>query len=32
MLLPILPRLTGWAAWWLPAWLDRLPSDVRFRH
>ena len=32
MLLPILLRLTGWAAWWLPAWLDRLLSEVRFGH
>ena len=32
MLLPILLRLTGWAAWWLPAWLDRFLSDVRFGH
>ena len=24
MLVPILLRLTGWAAWWLPRWLDRL--------
>jgi RND superfamily putative drug exporter len=32
MLLPILLRLTGWAAWWLPRWLDRLLPDVRFGH
>ena len=32
MLVPILLRLTGWAAWWLPRWLDRLLPDVRFGH
>ena len=32
MLVPILLRLTGWAAWWLPRWLDRLLPDVCFGH
>jgi putative drug exporter of the RND superfamily len=32
MLVPMLLRLTGWAAWWLPRWLDRLLPDVRFGH
>ena len=32
MLVPILLRLTGRAAWWLPRWLDRLLPDVRFGH
>jgi len=32
LLLPILLRLTGPAAWWLPRWLDRLLPDVRFGH
>jgi putative drug exporter of the RND superfamily len=32
MLVPIRLRLTGRADWWLPRWLDRLLSDVRFRH
>ena len=32
MLVPILLRLTGRAAWWLPRWLDRLVPDVRFGH
>ena len=32
MLVPILLRLTGRAAWWLPRWLHRLLSDVRFGH
>jgi RND superfamily putative drug exporter len=30
MLVPILRRLTGRAAWWLPRWLDRLLPEVRF--
>ena len=30
LLLPVLLRLTGEAAWWLPGWLDRLLPDVRF--
>jgi RND superfamily putative drug exporter len=32
MLVPILLRLTGRAAWWLPRWLDRPVPDVRFGH
>jgi RND superfamily putative drug exporter len=32
LLLPVLLRLTGRAAWWLPGWLDRLLPDVRFGH
>jgi putative drug exporter of the RND superfamily len=32
MLVPILLRLTGRAAWWLPRWLDRLVPDARFGH
>src|SRR4029078_2080049 len=32
LLLPVLLRLTGPAAWWLPSWLDRLLPDVRFGH
>jgi RND superfamily putative drug exporter len=32
LLLPVLLRLTGPAAWWLPGWLDRLLPDVRFGH
>jgi len=32
LLLPVLLRLTGAAAWWLPGWLGRLLPDVRFGH
>jgi len=32
LLIPVLLRLTGPAAWWLPRWLDRLLPDVRFGH
>ena len=32
MLVPILLRLTGRADWWLPRWLHRLVTDVRFGH
>jgi putative drug exporter of the RND superfamily len=32
LLLPVLLRLTGSAAWYLPRWLDRLLPDVRFGH
>ena len=32
LLLPVLLRLTGDAAWWLPRWLGRLLPDVRFGH
>ncbi len=32
LLLPVLMRLTGKAAWWLPGWLDRLMPEVHFGH
>ena len=32
LLLPVLLRLTGSAAWWMPGWLGRLLPDVRFGH
>ena len=32
VLLPVLLRLTGRAAWWVPAWLARVLPDVRFSH
>jgi RND superfamily putative drug exporter len=32
LLLPVLLRLTGPAAWWLPRWLDRLLPHVSFGH
>jgi RND superfamily putative drug exporter len=32
VLLPVLLRLTGHAAWWSPAWLRRILPDVRFAH
>ncbi len=32
LLVPVLLRLTGRAAWWLPAWLRRVLPDVRFGH
>jgi RND superfamily putative drug exporter len=32
LLVPVLLRLTGTAAWWLPRWLDRVLPDVRFGH
>ena len=32
VLLPVLLRLTGAAAWWSPAWLTRLLPSVRFSH
>ncbi len=32
LLLPVLLRLTGEAAWWLPGWLDRLLPHVSFGH
>jgi len=32
LLVPVLLRLTGRAAWWLPKWLDRILPDVRFGH
>ncbi|MFC5184513.1 MMPL family transporter [Actinomadura harenae] len=32
VLLPVLLRVTGRAAWWCPRWLDRLLPNVRFSH
>lgn len=32
VLLPVLLRLTGRAAWWAPTWLTRLLPDIRFSH
>jgi RND superfamily putative drug exporter len=32
LLVPVLLRLTGPAAWWLPRWLDRLLPRVSFGH
>jgi RND superfamily putative drug exporter len=32
LLIPVLLRLCGRAAWWLPRWLDRLLPEVRFGH
>ena len=32
LLVPILLRLTGTAAWWQPRWLRRVLPDVRFGH
>jgi len=32
VLLPVLLRLTGQAAWWLPRWLDRVLPKVSFAH
>jgi len=32
VLLPVLLRLTGKAAWWSPAWLRRILPDIRFAH
>ncbi|MFE5582374.1 MMPL family transporter [Kitasatospora sp. NPDC056531] len=32
VLLPVLLRLTGRAAWWTPAWLGRLLPTIRFSH
>ena len=32
VLLPVLLRLTGRAAWWTPRWLARVLPDVRFSH
>lgn len=32
VLLPVILRLTGRTAWWLPGWLDRLLPNVRFAH
>jgi RND superfamily putative drug exporter len=32
LLIPVLLRLTGRAAWWLPGWLGRLLPNVSFGH
>ncbi|GAB2867103.1 MMPL family transporter [Nocardioides pacificus] len=32
VLLPVMLRLTGAAAWWSPAWLTRILPNVRFSH
>ncbi len=32
VLLPVLLRLTGRAAWWTPAWLTRVLPAIRFAH
>ena len=32
LLVPVLLRLLGRWAWWLPRWLDRVLPDVRFGH
>jgi RND superfamily putative drug exporter len=32
VLLPVMLRLTGRAAWWLPRWMDRALPEVRFAH
>ncbi|MFA5564839.1 MAG: MMPL family transporter [Acidimicrobiia bacterium] len=32
ILLPVLLRLTGRAAWWLPNWLDRVLPSITFAH
>ncbi len=32
VLLPVLLRLTGKAAWWSPRWLTRVLPDIRFSH
>ena len=32
LLVPILLRHTGTAAWWQPGWLRRVLPDVRFEH
>jgi RND superfamily putative drug exporter len=32
LLLPVLLRLSGRAAWYLPRWLDRILPDIRFGH
>ena len=32
VLVPVLLRVAGRWAWWLPAWLDRFLPDVRFGH
>jgi len=32
VLLPVLLRLTGRAAWWAPRWLSRILPDIHFAH
>jgi RND superfamily putative drug exporter len=32
ILVPAILQLVGRAAWWLPAWIDRLLPDVRYAH
>ncbi|MGI9155555.1 MAG: MMPL family transporter [Marmoricola sp.] len=32
VLLPVLLRLTGRAAWWSPSWLTRILPNIRFSH
>ncbi|MCD6727181.1 MAG: MMPL family transporter [Solirubrobacteraceae bacterium] len=32
VLMPVILRLLGRHAWWLPAWADRILPDVRFGH
>ena len=32
LLMPVLLRLLGRSAWWLPSWIDRWLPDVRFGH
>jgi RND superfamily putative drug exporter len=32
LLVPVLLRLLGRSAWWLPRWIDRVLPDVRFGH
>ncbi|MFF7251049.1 MMPL family transporter [Embleya sp. NPDC008237] len=32
VLLPVLLRLSGHAAWWSPAWLRRILPEIRFSH
>ncbi len=32
LLLPVLSRLTGKWAWWLPAWADRILPKIKFGH
>jgi len=32
VLMPVLLRILGAGAWWLPRWLDRVLPDVRFGH
>ena len=32
VLLPVLLRLSGRAAWWAPTWLTRLLPNIQFSH